>query len=353
MEYTQNNIPSSNNDKQIFSVTESGTYKKLLRLIVEDAMSSLPTDCYEVFKGNYQIFVHLKDKLIEMRQKGVAFLAYDKNTKKFYRNVTLQRLGEDNYRFLVGNKEIDRESVLIIGDLEEPENAKLNLSHAELMDICRYENMHEQLDDDYKNSFKDLYKVKDFEDINTDPAKKKRFDLTMFNLLKRKKNHLIAMDKEDEITSVSRGIQDVKWLLEKKESKVCFNASTPYSRLFGESASGYNATGEGDRRNWNMDVRFFQLHRIFPVLGDFAEMLNVEEAFRQVEVELIEATDKLHEMQVRETEQRIAENAYMIGTISKEELRTITARNLSLKEKETSNISFLNNNTNNYQQLTN
>ncbi|MDR2008825.1 MAG: DUF1073 domain-containing protein [Alphaproteobacteria bacterium] len=323
-------LSNRTDNKEVLNIKVSGTYKKILRLIVEHSMATLPNDMYKVFGGDSSIFTHLQPKLIEMRQSGRQYLAYDKYNKKFYKDVEVRQYGSEVV-FLVNNQPIDSQYILVIGDYEDEEAGKLILDKAELNDIARYENMLESLDDDYKNSYRDFLKTKEGGSMDTNM--KQSFARKMQDLLTRKKNHIIQIDTSDELGTIKREIQDVRWILEERKSKICLNHSIPWDVLFGDTVSGLNNTGDGVRKLWNMSIRFFQIQRIYPVLLRFSTMAGYEKAFSQIDFEPIETNDKLLESQIAENYRNIYEQAYLSNAISDKEYTSLVRIQLGLDNK--------------------
>ena len=71
-------------------------------------------------------------------------------------------------------------------------------------------------------------------------------------------------------TTVLSGVQDV---LNQLNSRLAAAARMPISKLFGQSASGLNATGEGDARNWYDAVAAYQEDHVRPPYEQLLRLL--------------------------------------------------------------------------------
>lgn len=69
----------------------------------------------------------------------------------------------------------------------------------------------------------------------------------------------LIIDKDDTYSNMSHNFTGLADLIGKSELALCAAADIPYVRLFGNSASGLNATGEGDSRNYYDSVESFRV----------------------------------------------------------------------------------------------
>lgn len=65
---------------------------------------------------------------------------------------------------------------------------------------------------------------------------------------------ILPLDKEDDFIRVERSFASIPQLLAEEQAIVSAAADMPITELFGASASGLSATGEGDRKSWHSQV---------------------------------------------------------------------------------------------------
>lgn len=85
----------------------------------------------------------------------------------------------------------------------------------------------------------------------------------------------LIMDKNDTYNQVSHNFTGIPETIQKEMNMVAACAQIPVTRLFGEAASGLNATGKGDERNYNRRVAAFQSRTLSGPLSKIATMVNM------------------------------------------------------------------------------
>jgi phage-related protein (TIGR01555 family) len=74
----------------------------------------------------------------------------------------------------------------------------------------------------------------------------------------------ILLDSEEEYERKTTNLSGVSDVLSQVSTRLAAAARMPISKLFGQSASGLNATGEGDARNWYDAVKAYQADSVRP-----------------------------------------------------------------------------------------
>ena len=74
----------------------------------------------------------------------------------------------------------------------------------------------------------------------------------------------ILLDTEEEYERKTTNLSGVSDVLSQVSTRLAAAARMPISKLFGQSASGLNATGEGDARNWYDAVKAYQVDSVRP-----------------------------------------------------------------------------------------
>ncbi len=119
----------------------------------------------------------------------------------------------------------------------------------------------------------DIWKVRD---LFNDMASEER-DLTATYVMNANRNKSITnamvIDAEDEITQHVKDGGNVKEIYEAMISSVVAASGIPTTKFLGESASGFNATGRGDERNYYDMVKQTQVNKFNPLLDVLDEVL--------------------------------------------------------------------------------
>ncbi len=83
----------------------------------------------------------------------------------------------------------------------------------------------------------------------------------------------ILLDSEEEYERKTTNLSGVSDVLSQVSTRLAAAARMPISKLFGQSASGLNATGEGDARNWYDAVAAYQTERVRPAEEQLLKLL--------------------------------------------------------------------------------
>lgn len=86
-------------------------------------------------------------------------------------------------------------------------------------------------------------------------------------------NNMLLLDNEEEFTSKSNKFAGIPDLLDKFALFLSAASDIPATRLLGSSASGLNATGEGDLKNYYDTVRSDQIATYKPLLDYFDQIM--------------------------------------------------------------------------------
>ena len=86
-------------------------------------------------------------------------------------------------------------------------------------------------------------------------------------------NNMMLLDNEEEYTSKSNTFAGLPDLLDRYALFLSAASDIPATRLLGSSASGLNATGEGDLKNYYDTVRSAQKQEYKPLLDDFDQIM--------------------------------------------------------------------------------
>jgi phage-related protein (TIGR01555 family) len=83
----------------------------------------------------------------------------------------------------------------------------------------------------------------------------------------------ILLDSEEEYERKTTSLAGVPEVLAEVSKLLAAAAQMPLSKLFGQSATGLNATGEGDARNWYDAVAAYQTERVRPAYEQLLKLL--------------------------------------------------------------------------------
>ena len=83
----------------------------------------------------------------------------------------------------------------------------------------------------------------------------------------------ILLDSEEEYERKTTSLTGVPEVLSQLSTRLAAAARMPISKLFGQSASGLNATGEGDARNWYDAVAVYQASDVRPAYEQILKLL--------------------------------------------------------------------------------
>ena len=83
----------------------------------------------------------------------------------------------------------------------------------------------------------------------------------------------ILLDSEEDYERKTTSLTGVPDVLSQLSTRLAAAARMPISKLFGQSASGLNATGEGDARNWYDAVAVYQASDVRPAYEQILKLL--------------------------------------------------------------------------------
>ena len=93
----------------------------------------------------------------------------------------------------------------------------------------------------------------------------------MFDLL-RSANRTLLLDAEEEYDKLSSDFTNLDKVFDKFAEPVASAAGMPFTRLFGRSPAGLNATGESDSNNWELTVTKERTKRFLP---GFSQLVDI------------------------------------------------------------------------------
>lgn len=325
------------------NVNETGTYKRILTLLPEEALATLPNEVYKAL--GYDFINSFKKALIKMREDGIARLVYAKQNNKYRlfipdgtdNLIAKQNTDTKEFSYYLGNIEINPNTVIVFGNEYRQLEAKLNFSSSQIQTILRYENALEKFYSKLDNSYAWILKINGLNDKYINQKYLQRIQQKTKEIANRKASGVVYLDKEDDFL-VSQ--MDLGWFepfIKEYKTKICVDFNIPFTKFFGEGASGLNATGEGDRRSWYDTVKTFQSLYIFKNLKQLAILIGKDETFNKIDLENIEQTDKEAEARIQSEEMANLALAHNTGALTDEEYREEVLRVLDIKQDTSTN----------------
>ena len=141
---------------------------------------------------------------------------------------------------------------------------------------------------------------------------------------------MMFMDKEDDVERISVAFAGIADLLNQQASRLATIAEVPMTRFLGKSATGLNATGEGDARDWRITVAAMQQRILDPILLDFDMFIAKHAGLAQPpEYEWIPLGDMTDEesANVAKAQGEALSIAYKDGVIDEDEYRERLSQN--------------------------
>lgn len=325
------------------NVQETGTYKRILNLLPEEALATLPNEVYKVL--GFEFINPFKKALVKMRECGIAHLIYAErnNEHRLFmpdeKDILTVEYDTQNkvYNYFFNGKIINRDIVIVFGNEYRQLEAKLNFSSSQIQTILRYENALEKFYSKLDNSYAWILKINGLDDKYVNQKYLQRIQQKTKEIANRKASGVVYLDKEDDFL-VSQ--MDLGWFepfIKEYKTKICVDFNIPFTKFFGEGASGLNATGEGDRRSWYDTVKTFQSLYIFKNLKQLASLIGKDETFNKIDLENIEQTDKEAEARIQSEEMANLALAHNTGALTEEEYREEVLRVLHIKQDTSTN----------------
>lgn len=318
---------------------KTGTYKRIIELLPEEALSSLPNIVFKYL--GYNFIASFKEALIKMRKTGLAHLVYAKVHGKeglfLPESVDNFRYEQDQntkiFRYFLKNEEIDPNTVLVFGNQSRPNECKLHININQQQTILHYEQALSIFYNKLNNSYAWIFKLAGFNDkfsfINNQEIESKIKDIK-----NRAADAVVYVDKEDDFTVAQMNLSWFESFIKEYKTKICVDFNIPFTKFFGEAATGFNATGEGDRRSWYDTVKSFQALYIFNNLKQYASLINQQEALNSIDLENIETEDKELEANIQNVELNNIILAHNNGLIDDDVAKDIVMQTLNLTIKE-------------------
>ena len=99
--------------------------------------------------------------------------------------------------------------------------------------------------------------------------------ITRYQLFSQMKSvfNMALLDKEEQLTRQTLNLSGVAPILEQLMTWISGCADTPVTRMFGTSAKGMNATGEGDDKNYNNSIKADQTTKLTEPMRTLDEVL--------------------------------------------------------------------------------
>ncbi len=86
----------------------------------------------------------------------------------------------------------------------------------------------------------------------------------------------IVLDKNEEFSYEGIALTGVPDMMDRFAARLSTAVNIPVSKLTGVAAGGLNATGEGDRRNWQAQLRAYSRSKLKPAFMAIVDLLRVE-----------------------------------------------------------------------------
>lgn len=87
----------------------------------------------------------------------------------------------------------------------------------------------------------------------------------------------ILLDTEEEFDYKGIALTGVPEMLDRGAARLCTSAKIPVTKLTGVAAGGLNATGEGDRRNWQSQLNAYRTDHLQEPFDRILEILCIEQ----------------------------------------------------------------------------
>lgn len=100
----------------------------------------------------------------------------------------------------------------------------------------------------------------------------KRLDLIDYS---RRLNGSVAIDKDDEYTVFNIPLGGLTDIIQEMEQYVCAVTGYPFTKLFGRSPAGMNATGQSDMQIYYDKVRSYQKRKLRPALEYLVKLIQL------------------------------------------------------------------------------
>ena len=346
-------------EKTEVKLEDFGTYRRIIGLLPEEALANLPN---EVFKAlGFGFIAPFKEALVKMRKDGLARLVYAKEGRT--EGLFLPESKQDNFRaeqdpitkefrYFLNEEEISPSFVIVFGDELRQERAKLHISEHQKQTILRYENALDIFYNKLHTSYAWLFKINGFSDAFKNDASYNEYLKKVNDIANRTADSVVYCDKEDDFSVAQINLSWFEGFIKEYKTKVCVDFNIPFTKFYGESATGFNATGEGDRRSWYDSVKSFQALYIFEQLKQYASLIGKTAEINKIDLENIEQTDKEAEANIQSLELNNIIAAHNNGLLPDEVASEAVARVLNLTdavEKLAKKQAKLKAETNNYQ----
>ncbi|MFL1780834.1 DUF1073 domain-containing protein [Candidatus Hepatincolaceae symbiont of Richtersius coronifer] len=293
----ENTDEEINNDTLIKDIKKTGTYKRLLNLIVDEALGNLPRDITDVL--GYDFISVFKEALIYMREQGIAFCYYDGYRLFFDTAIKVKEVKKDTtnlgekFAFNIGNKPLPYNQIIVFGDLLNQNKGEFITDHSSSQSILMYENALIKFFSKIDDAHAWIFKIKDYNESSLVKNKQSQaIKEKTKKIANRTSKSVVILDKEDDFTNTQLDLNWFSGYLHEYKSKICLDYSVPFTKLFGEVASGLNSTGEGDRKAWYDTVRAFQIIYIFEALKKYAELKGKTQEFINIKMEQLDSRDR-------------------------------------------------------------
>ena len=248
----------------------SPLYHKILTLLPKESLAK--TNIRDVING-YDLVVFSKAVNI-MRKEGYCFVAIGKNS---FGKIVLSII--DNPRVTteqnvitsikdIKGTDLDLRYIHVIGSYFYPDLFKVFKNKAEIDVITRYNSLYEESVRKF-NEFAIPYYVdellKSGASSNTSSKLSKGYVSHQEDFRNDLKNkNMPVISEKSRLEYLVPDLTSLDILFDKVYKDVCMAYTIPFTKLFGESATGLNATGEGDRLNWYDQLQEFYLDVIKP-----------------------------------------------------------------------------------------
>ncbi len=284
----------------IKDVKKTGTYQRLFNIIIEEALSSLPRDVTTVL--GYDFVSPFHDALLHMRKEGISYCIYSHGRLFFDEKIQVIENKayknspdfDNRFTFKFHDEIFPYKEVIIFGDLLNHGKNKFKINKYQEKSILYYENILLKLYPKIDDAHAWIFRLQGYNDIKSlsNNEEKNLLNAKIKKLARREASSIAILDKEDEFSNTQLNLDWIDKFTHIYQTKICVDNNIPFTKLFGEGATGLNATGEGDRKSWYDTVRSFQIINLFSQLKKYSEIVGLSEEFAGIVMEELDVTDR-------------------------------------------------------------
>lgn len=265
-----------NTDIKTNNYQNSILYNILMGLIVRDSIATIPSNILKTI--GFELLEVIATYLIKMRKNGLYIIKIISLEPLKYEELKISSLNENEDFY--NNKEY-----LVFGDIKNKNKGQFILNEKQQQLICSYDEVFSNMYQINKAVSLWYMQIKDFGERVKNPVEKKALFSQVKNLLNRNNSNLTILDKDDNIKLLEASNSNV--MINEVKEAISTTFGIPFSKLFKGTSSGFNNLDKNDLENWNFEIRFFQGVYIMPLIKKIYEYKNLENEFKNLELEPI------------------------------------------------------------------